>query len=439
MESKILNKLHQLVLNGHTVCTDSRMAKPGNIFFALKGDNFNGNLFVNLALEKGCVAAVADDRSFSAPNIFTVDDVLATLQNLSLLHRKHFNLPVVGITGSNGKTTTKELVHAVLSTTFSTLATKGNLNNHIGVPLTLLSLGPEHQMAIIEMGANHVGEVGQLSEFALPNFGLITNIGKAHLEGFGSLENIILTKTELYKHVNRHNGLVFINGDNPLLCEKSEGNRIFYGQNEKHHCSGQVNQNKPFIGISFKVNKKFGKALKGTTGHINTRLVGVYNFENIMAALTIGLYFGVSPTKAIKAIESYVPANSRSQLIENGRNTILLDAYNANPTSMEAAIESFSEFGNKPRAVMLGDMLEMGSSSPMEHKHIINLLLQKKFELIILVGPEFKSVAPARKDFIVFDTAIAAASWLLKNPFRGYHILVKGSRGMQMEKVIECL
>lgn len=439
MESNILNKLHQLVLNDHAICTDSRKAEPGNIFFALRGDNFDGNLFARQAIEKGCIAAVADEGSVAAPDIFIVDDVLATLQNLALLHRKQYNLPVIGITGSNGKTTTKELVHAVLSTSFRTLATKGNLNNHIGVPLTLLTIRPEHQIVIIEMGANHIGEVGQLSELAIPGFGLITNIGKAHLEGFGSFENIILTKTELYKHVKSQNGLVFINGDNPLLCAKAIGTKIFYGQSEKHHCSGQINQNKPFVGIEFKVNKNFGKALKGTTGQINTRLVGVYNFENIMAALTIGLYFGVSPTNAVKAIESYVPANSRSQLIENNRNTILLDAYNANPTSMEAAIENFSEFGSRPKMAILGDMLEMGSSSATEHKHIVNLLKKKKFELNILVGSEFRSAAPPLPEFKVFETSAAAAHWLSQYPVKGYHILVKGSRGMQMEKVIEYL
>lgn len=439
MENTPLEKLRQLIINGHVVCTDSRIARPGNIFFALKGDNFDGNLFVKKALEAGCIAAVADQKSLAAENVFVVDNVLNTLQELSLFHRRHYNIPVIGITGSNGKTTTKELVHAVLSSTFNTLATKGNLNNHIGVPLTLLNLKPEHEIAIIEMGANHVGEVGQLSALALPTFGLITNIGKAHLEGFGSLENIVKTKTELYSYVKKNNGWVFINGDNTLLVDKSEGSRIFYGQNEKYHCSGLKTGNKPFLEIEFKINKNFGQALKATGGKIGSQLVGVYNFENILAALTIGLYFGVSPEKAIEAIERYVPTNSRSQLIENGRNTILLDAYNANPTSMVAAIENFAGFGNSPKAVMLGDMLEMGSSSAEEHTRIIDQLLRKNFELNILVGNEFRAVAPGGKGFMIFDTSTAAAQWLSKNPISGFHILIKGSRGIQMEKVLESL
>lgn len=441
MENDQVLMLHKLVAKGHPICTDSRLAEPGSIFFALKGENFNGNRFAHKALEQGCVAAVVDESVVTmGESIIMVSDVLKTLQQLSHFHRKQFNLPVIGITGSNGKTTTKELMHAVLASTFNTLATKGNYNNHIGVPLTLLGLTPEHQIAIIEMGANQVGEIGMLAELARPAFGLITNIGKAHLEGFGSLENIIKTKTQLYTQVIGNDGLLFVNGDNPLLCEKSAGAKVvYYGKDEKNHCSGSISGEKPFISIDFRVNKDFGKALSGINGKINTQLVGAYNFENIMAALTIGLYFGVSPEKAIAAIESYAPSNSRSQLIENGRNTILLDAYNANPTSMAAAIENFSEFGESPRAVMLGDMLEMGHRSAQEHEGIIKLLIEKQFDLNILVGPEFKSVTPSAKNFMVFDTSGAATHWLSKNPLRGFNILIKGSRGIEMEKVLDAL
>jgi len=433
--------LHKLLTKGHLICTDSRSAEPGAIFFALKGESFNGNLFAHKALEKGCVAAVVDEPvELMGENIIMVGNVLETLQQLSHFHRKLFNLPVIGITGSNGKTTTKELMHAVLASTFNTLATKGNLNNHIGVPLTLLGLKPEHEIAIIEMGANKMGEIAMLSALACPNFGLITNIGKAHLEGFGSLENIIKTKTELYSHVKSEGDLLFVSADNALLREKSKGNKvIFYGKDKESHCSASIISDMPFITIAFQVNKTFGKALKGTKGTIRTQLVGVYNFENIMAALTISLYFGVSPQNAINAIENYLPSNSRSQLIKNDRNTILLDAYNANPTSMTAAIENFSVFGNCPRAVMLGDMLEMGNSSAEEHTRILSLLKEKQFELNILVGPEFKAVAKPGKNLLIFDTSSAAAEWLQKNPLKGFNVLIKGSRGILMEKVLESL
>lgn len=441
MKNDQLLKLHQLLSKGHPICTDSRLAEPGAIFFALKGESFNGNLFAKKALEKGCVAAVIDEPiEPTGENVLMVSNVLEALQQLSHFHRNLFNLPVIGITGSNGKTTTKELIHAVLASTFNTLATKGNLNNHIGVPLTLLGLKPEHEIAIIEMGANKMGEIAMLSALACPNFGLITNIGKAHLEGFGSIENIIKTKTELYSHVKGKAGLLFVSADNALLCEKSKGNKvIFYGKDNESHCSASIISDMPFVSIAFQVNKAFGKAHKGIKGNIRTQLAGVYNFENILAALTIGLHFGVSPQKAISAIENYVPSNSRSQLIKNERNTILLDAYNANPSSMAAAIENFSGFGNGPRAAMLGDMLEMGNSSMEEHNKILSLLKEKKFELLILIGPEFKAVAKPGKNLLIFDTSSAAAEWLLKNPLKGYNVLIKGSRGIQMEKVLESL
>jgi UDP-N-acetylmuramoyl-tripeptide--D-alanyl-D-alanine ligase len=362
------------------------------------------------------------------------------LQQLSLFHREQFILPVIGITGTNGKTTTKELLNALLASTFNTLATKGNLNNHIGVPLTLLELNPTHEIAIIEMGANHVGEIGKLSMLAKPGYGIITNIGKAHLEGFGSVENIIKTKTELYQHVKNTGGIIFVNGENTLLTEKAAGARLIrYGKRTENHCAGRITQEKPFLKIEFLVNQAFGKAKPGMQGIIQTKLVGGYNFENIMAALTIGLYFGVSPIEAITAIETYQPANSRSQLIENGRNVILMDAYNANPTSMAAAISNFVGFGKGPLAAMLGDMLELGETSRQEHKQIVKMLEESNFELRILVGPEFMAVAKPSERCLVFEKVEAAAEWLRLNPLQGYHILIKGSRGIQMEKILESL
>lgn len=441
MNRQLLENLELLVSKGHPICTDSRQVEQGAIFFALKGASFNGNQFALQALEKGCVAAVVDEKvPLQDERIIETTDVLHTLQQLSLFHRKQFTLPVMGITGSNGKTTTKELVHAVLATTCKTLATKGNLNNHIGVPLTLLGLKPEHQLAIIEMGANHIGEIGELSALALPDFGIITNIGKAHLEGFGSLENIVKTKTELYSSVQSRNGKLFVNGDNELLMhEAGLAKSILYGRKPSNLCSGLIIGENPFLSISFRVNLPFGKAQKGLAGQIHTRLVGAYNFENVMAALTIGLYFGVTPEDATRAIENYSPSNSRSQLINNGRNRILLDAYNANPTSMAAAIGNFLAFGKPPKAVILGDMLEMGDQSRQEHREIINLLLNKPFRLIILVGSEFKAVAKPSDPVMIFDDVQQASLWLKANPLQDYNILVKGSRGIRMEKVLDVL
>ncbi|MEE4178610.1 MAG: UDP-N-acetylmuramoyl-tripeptide--D-alanyl-D-alanine ligase [Bacteroides sp.] len=441
MEKELLKKLDQLVSSGHTICTDSRLAESGAIFFALKGPSFNGNKFALQALEKGCIAAVVDEKiTPQDERIFETIDVQDTLQQLSLFHRKQFHIPVLGITGSNGKTTTKELVHAVLATTFHTLATKGNLNNHIGVPLTLLDLNQAHEIAIIEMGANHMGEIGELSALALPDYGIITNIGKAHLEGFGSLENIVKTKTELYRSVMSRNGTLFINGDNPgLMKEAGDAVKVLYGRSPEQHCSGMITEESPFLSVAFQANKALGKTAEGISGTIHTRLVGAYNFENIMAAIAIGLFFGVSPENIIRAIEGYVPSNSRSQWIDNGRNVILLDAYNANPTSMAAALENFSGFGKTPKAVILGDMLELGDVSQQEHSHIIRTLEAMNFERIILVGPEFKAIAKPSDHQLVFSNVSEACLWLSNNQLRGYHILVKGSRGIQMEKVLEAL
>lgn len=439
--SEVLQILHRYVESGRPICTDSRQVAPGAVFFALKGDNFNGNHFAEKALENGCIAAVIDEPVSRENNkVILVENVLETLQQLSIYHRKQFTIPVLAITGSNGKTTTKELVHSVLGSTFKTLATEGNLNNHIGVPLTLLRLNGLHEMAIIEMGANHVGEIEQLSGFAYPTYGLITNIGKAHLEGFGSLENILKGKTELYRHISSENGLLFVNGDNLQLSEKAKGTKqIVYGQSEAFHCSGRITGMNPFLTLEFRVNKPLGKTKKGISGQINTKLIGAYNFENILASIAIGLYFGVSPEKAISAIEAYQPVNNRSQLIKNQRNTVILDAYNANPTSMAAAISNFAEFGIAPRAVLLGDMLEMGSDSQAEHQQIVELLKERKFEINILVGTEFMKTICPNSGFETFNNSVEATAWLKENPLNGFHILVKGSRGIRMEKTLEAL
>ncbi|HAJ99064.1 MAG TPA: UDP-N-acetylmuramoyl-tripeptide--D-alanyl-D-alanine ligase [Bacteroidales bacterium] len=440
-EIHVLHHLHQLISKGFAVCTDSRQAGTGSIFFALKGDRFNGNLFALNALENGCEAVVVDEPvGQNNSKIIQVDSVLQTLQMLGLHHRQQFSIPVIGLTGSNGKTTTKELIHKVLSSSFNTLATQGNLNNHIGVPLTLLRLNTQHEIAIVEMGANHVGEIALLSQLAQPTHGLITNIGKAHLEGFGSVENILLGKTELYRHIQSKQGTLFVNGNNEKLMTQSEDiSRVLFGTADHNHLTAILIDERPMLKIAFSVRKSFGKAEVGNAGICSTQLVGAYNFENVLAALTIGLFFGVAPHAAAQAIESYQPANSRSQIVENGKNTILLDAYNANPTSMAAALQNFAGFGKTPRAALLGDMLELGIASREEHQQIANLAQKLDFDLTILVGKEFSHIAIPSGNFQKFDSVEQARDWLKQNPLLGYHVLVKGSRGIKMEKSLDVL
>jgi len=426
---------------GHKACTDSRETKIGNVFFALKGENFNGNLFAKEAIENGATLAIVDQEIFEHDDrIIKVEDVIDTLQMASKSYRKQFSLPVIGITGTNGKTTTKELLQAVLNSTFKTLSTTGNLNNHIGVPLTLLELQKHHQIAVVEMGANHVGEIGLLSSLADPNFGLITNIGKAHLEGFGSVENIVKTKTELYRHVKENNGTLFVNGDNPILTEKARGaNQVLYGTKPSNHLLGVIIEKDPFLDFRFKVMKDFGEARAGSEGMVCSRLVGNYNLENLLAALTIGLYFGVETSNAIEALEGYTPANHRSQLVETGQNTVILDAYNANPTSMTLALENLESFSGKKKAAILGDMLELGPTSSDEHEKMLDKLKSYNFDTNIVVGPQFCEAAQGSKGFLSFFNVDEAIEWLRANKIDNHLVLVKGSRGIKMEKVMECL
>ena len=439
----IIQELLQHIRAGNNPCTDSRQAKPGDIFFALQGDHFDGNRFAAHALAAGCSLAVIDDPDYEVSDrCLVVEDVLDTLQSLSLAYRQQFDFPVIGITGSNGKTTTKELLHAVLLKSYTTIASKGNLNNHIGVPLTLLSFDKQMEMAIVEMGANHRGEIANLSKIAQPTHGLITNIGKAHLEGFGSIEQVAAAKAELYHYLADHQGTFFLNNDNPWLADLNRDiNTISYGQATDNHLTGQMNQSFPFVHMTFMVNKDFGYARAGNSGSIKSKLTGAYNFENIMAALTTGLFFGVPTGHIIEAIESYVPVNHRSQVVQTDHNTVIMDAYNANPTSMIAALENLSQFRDQKKAVLLGDMLELGDYATEEHQKVVEKVNQENVDLRIFVGSHFLSLLDDKEDerTQVFTHVDEAAKWLSDHPLKGYYILVKGSRTIRMEETLAYL
>jgi len=423
-------ELYPIYLEHRIISTDSRQVVPGCLFFALKGDNFDGNKYAGIALDAGAAYAVIDDAAYAGSNTLLVNDVLDTLQQLALMHRRKFNIPVIAITGSNGKTTTKELINAVLCQQYRVTATKGNLNNHIGVPLTLLSIEANAQIAIIEMGANHQLEIARLCQLSEPTHGLITNIGKAHLGGFGGYEGVIKAKSELYTWLRNTEATVFVNAGNPLLMELSSGmKRILYGTREGLHTQGKANNNTSALELEwFSVNTKI---------NIQTNLVGVYNFENVMAAICLGTFFNVPHEKIKSAISSYLPSNSRSQAMKTERNSIILDAYNANPTSMQVAIENFRQIEAPNKMVILGDMLELGEESQYEHLAIVNLVNESGFAHAVFVGPDFKEAASER--FPCFSNSDEAREWLLKNQFENFTILVKGSRGIKMEKVLEAL
>ena len=424
-----IKDLYQIFLDSQGVSTDTRTLRKSQLFFALKGANFNGNKYAKQALEAGAKIALIDEAEFKENEQYIlVNDVLETLQKLANWHRKQLKIPVIGITGSNGKTTTKELIHTVLSKKFRCYATEGNLNNHIGVPLTLLRLKKDTEIAIVEMGANHVGEIEQLSKIAEPDYGMITNIGKAHLEGFGSLEGVKKAKGELYDFIRESGGKLFVNGDLDYLVKMSENMDIVtYGKNSKWQISGTIAEHFPFIKI--KVNNP--------EIEINSHLTGEYNFYNIMAAVCIGHYFEIDNNLIKEAIENYIPANNRSQVIKKGTNTIFLDAYNANPTSMRVAIENFSKVPDtSQRIVILGDMKELGKYSSEEHQKILELLESAGFTLCVLVGKEFKNTANGFEG-IFFENVSELSEWLNKQKFSNSYILIKGSREMQLEKLLD--
>ncbi len=422
-----IEELYHIFSKHPSVQTDTRKLKPGDIFFALKGEHFNGNAFAARAIHEGAVFAVIDEKEFEIPGkTILVDDVLVTLQQLALYHRRQFNVPFLAITGSNGKTTTKELIHAVLSTTYRTYTTEGNLNNQIGIPLTLLKIKPDAEIAVIEMGANHQQEIASYCTYALPTHGIITNCGKAHLEGFGGPEGVKKGKGELFDYLRAHRGTVFIMRDYDYLQEMSKGiPAIFkYGTTEAD-LEGQVKSSEPFLEVAIHKGAAFSS--------LKTKLVGEYNLPNVLAAIAVGKYFNVTGDKIKMAIENYIPSNSRSQLIEAGSNKIILDAYNANPSSMKLAIENFARLTADNKVLMLGGMAELGEDSFREHKAIVDLIQQFPWKNVVLVGGDFLLV---ENPFITFENAGQAKEWLQQQHFENSCLLIKGSRSMQMEKVL---
>ncbi len=431
-----IEELYQLYKECRSVSTDSRKLTPGSIFFALKGENFNGNQYAMKALDNGCSYAVVDEPALPRDHrLLAFPDVLAALQELAQYHRSQLKIPFIGITGSNGKTTSKELIAAVLSRRYNVCATQGNLNNHIGVPLTLLSVH-EHDIAIIEMGANHIGEIAFLSKIANPDFGIITNIGRAHLEGFGSPEGVVTAKSELYEHLSQENSLAFVDSDNTLLRNLARGKNlecVFYGNSPESLCSGEIIDNSEFLRVRITLKAE------NHVLDIQTSLIGDYNLSNLLAAACIGNHFKVSPEEIAAALAAYAPTNSRSQLVQTAGNKIVLDAYNANPSSMEGAIKNFLSLQeDAPKMIILGDMLELGKYSTSEHRGILELLKKNNFARIILVGPEFCSVSETlpQKCFRNVEEAI---EHFRSNPVKDHSILLKGSRGIRLEKLLEVL
>jgi UDP-N-acetylmuramoyl-tripeptide--D-alanyl-D-alanine ligase len=423
-------EIYNLFLQYPSIQTDSRKVKAGDIFFALKGDHFNGNAFAAKALEDGAAYAVVDEVIDADDERYILtEDVLTTLQHLAHHHRLQLDIPIIGITGSNGKTTTKELLTAVLSAKFKTYATEGNLNNHIGVPLTLLKVKPDAEMAIIEMGANHIGEIAGYCRVANPNYGLINNVGKAHLEGFGSLEGVRKAKGELFDYLRHFNGMVFRNADLDYLKEMAFGI-------DRQYTYGTANAN--IIGRSLSDTDMLKVVVlnAGLEVQIQTQLVGDYNLPNVLAAVAVGHYFGIDIDTIKRALENYVPSNSRSQLIERGSNKIILDAYNANPTSMKMALENMAGLAAENKWLLLGAMKEMGNESVNEHQSLVDLAVSLGFKNVILTGNEF---AATQNGFTWFATSEEVKQYLTEHKPEHATILIKGSRGSKMETALEAL
>ena len=429
-----LEELYDIYLKYPTVCTDTRKIAPGCLFFALKGDNFDGNAFAQEALESGAAYAVVDDFSVVKDSRFLmVEDVLSTLQELAKYHRNTWDIPVIALTGSNGKTTTKELMAAVLTKKYRTNATIGNLNNHIGVPLTLLSVSPaKYGIAVIEMGANHQQEIAFLCSIAQPTHGLITNIGKAHLEGFGGLAGVKKGKGELYTYLAKKKRAVFVNAQDETLMEMASkkhafGEIVFY-RSENAAVNPTLIEETPFV--------VYENQEKQT---IVTHLPGQHNFDNICAALAVGHHFEVPSDDAHRAISDYQPANNRSQVIEKGSNTITLDAYNANPSSMRAAIEHFTRSDAPRKMLILGDMLELGDEAAAEHLAIGQLVAAGKFDTVILTGPLMQHALPALPKAYYIPDKFSLHNWIMDHPQQNTHVLIKGSRGMGLESTVQFL
>ena len=425
-----IKSLHKIFLKSGGVCTDSRKIKNNEIFFALSGDNFDGNQFAKMAIEQGAGYAVISDVKYKLTEKYIlVPDVLECLQKLANFHRKSLTTPIIAITGTNGKTTTKELISRVLQKKFKVAFTQGNLNNHIGVPLTLLSFNKETEIGVVEMGANHIREIAALCEIAMPDYGIINNIGKAHLEGFGSFEGVIEAKSELYNYCRINGKKIFVNGDDELLVGLSNGmDRILYGKLAENDVRASFIYADPLLSLEWKNHK------------IDTQLVGEYNFHNVLAAITVGDYFSVPEAQICQAISEYTPQNNRSQLTKTKSNTLIIDAYNANPSSMELSIRNFAKINFDNKLPVLGDMFELGSNSIQEHQKIIELVKSLEFKNAIFVGKAFYSFSFENYlNFDFFQSTNELSEYLKINKIKNHTILLKASRGVQLEKVLNYL
>ncbi|WP_295212642.1 UDP-N-acetylmuramoyl-tripeptide--D-alanyl-D-alanine ligase [uncultured Chryseobacterium sp.] len=419
-----IEQFYPLFLQANQVTIDSRKVEKNDIFFAFSGENFNAATLAGEALEKGALAVIVEQKNFEdkAKNIFYVPSTLEFLQELAIHHRRQLQIPVIGLTGSNGKTTTKEIIHAVLSEKFSVQYTLGNLNNHIGVPLTLLSIKPEHEMAVIEMGANHQKEIEFLCSIAQPNFGYITNFGKAHLEGFGGFEGVIKGKSELYGYLKNNGQTIIVNENDPVQVEKTEGYtpKITFGKKDSEYYFELFSEGN-FVGLFYEGDSAVSK------------LTGDYNFTNLCAAASLGLHFGIGFDKIKDAIENYMPTNMRSQIVKKEGRTLLLDTYNANPSSMQASLHNFITFEGS-KTIIIGDMLELGDESEKEHAAILKLAEELGFDQIITVGKNFRNVHSSP---LSFENTAALTEYLKVNKIKSENILLKGSRGIALEKSVD--
>jgi UDP-N-acetylmuramoyl-tripeptide--D-alanyl-D-alanine ligase len=428
-------QLYQLYLTHPIICTDTRTISEGCLFFALKGENFDANTFAEQAIAQGAAYAIIDKEAYAQQErCLLVENVLTVLQDLARHHRQQLNIPVIGLTGSNGKTTTKELIRAVLAERYQTFATKGNLNNHIGVPLSILSMQKGVEIAVIEMGANHQKEIEFLCEIAQPTHGMITNVGMAHLDGFGGFEGVKKGKAELYAYLKAQHGFAFINRNNPYLLEMSTAANlnkvVYYGTEKTDAISGVLQHSDPFI--------EFEWTGKGESHQAKANLTGIYNFENILAAICIGQFFELSPQEINNGLANYFPTNNRSQLTKTEHNTVICDFYNANPSSMTAALGNLNALSAKQKTAIVGDMFELGEEAPLQHQKVIELAMSYDLQSRIFIGKDFFAFK-AEFDGIFFETPAEAAAYLTENPVRDQLILLKGSRGMALERLLPLL
>ena len=423
-----ITSIHRLFLESNGICTDTRQIKDNVLFFALKGDNFNGNTYAKKALDNGAAYAIIDDKKFKVSEKYIlVNNCLQTLQQLATFHRTYLDIPIISLTGSNGKTTTKELINCVLSTKYKVTATKGNLNNHIGVPLTLLSMDETTEIGIVEMGANHLKEIEFLCTIARPDFGYITNIGKAHLEGFGSLDGVLQGKTELYQYLKKNNKLVFLNKEDDKLSNASIGiDKFTFSQTLQSDTNIALHSVDPMVSVNY--NKLV----------IQSNLIGSYNFTNIAAAIAIGDYFKIAFQKIKTAIESYIPTNNRSQIIHKDQTTIILDAYNANPSSMNAAIENFQHIKYDLKTIFLGDMFELGATARIEHQKIVDIITKTSFDTVFLIGENFFNTVNKDTRISLYKSFEDLKNKESLSNISGA-ILIKGSRGMKLERILDLI